>query len=139
VSEPYKIGILGSGSAGQTLGRGLLGVGHPVMIGSRDPAKLDPWLQGAGPIASAGTFADAARFGDVVILSVRGSAAEKVLESAGLDSFDDKVLIDASDPLDFSSGRPGLFVGTPTPSASVSSAWCPEPSSSRRSTSWSLM
>jgi 8-hydroxy-5-deazaflavin:NADPH oxidoreductase len=112
VSEPYKIGILGSGSAGQTLGRGLLGLGHTVMIGSGDPAKLDPWLQDAGPAASAGTFADAAHFGDVVILSVRGSAAEKVLESAGLDSFDAKVLIDASDPLDFSSGRPGLFVGT---------------------------
>jgi 8-hydroxy-5-deazaflavin:NADPH oxidoreductase len=82
------------------------------MIGSRDPAKLDAWLQDAGPAASAGTFADAARFGDVVILSVRGSAAENVLESAGLESFDAKVLIDASDPLDFSSGRPGLFVGT---------------------------
>jgi predicted dinucleotide-binding enzyme len=112
VSEPSKIGILGSGSAGQTLGRGLLGLGHPVMIGSRNPAKLDAWLKDAGPGSSTGTFADAARFGDLVILSVQGSSAENVLESAGLDNFDDKVLIDASDPLDFSSGRPGLFVGT---------------------------
>jgi 8-hydroxy-5-deazaflavin:NADPH oxidoreductase len=112
VSEPSKIGILGSGSAGQTLGRGLLGLGHPVMIGSRNPAKLDAWLKDAGPGSSTGTFADAARFGDLVILSVQGSSAENVLESAGLDNFDDKLLIDASDPLDFSSGRPGLFVGT---------------------------
>jgi 8-hydroxy-5-deazaflavin:NADPH oxidoreductase len=112
VSEPSKIGILGSGSAGQTLGRGLLGLGHPVMIGSRNPAKLDAWLKDAGPGSSTGTFADAARFGDLVILSVQGSSAENVLGSAGLDNFDDKVLIDASDPLEFSSGRPGLFVGT---------------------------
>jgi predicted dinucleotide-binding enzyme len=82
------------------------------MIGSRNPAKLDAWLKDAGPGSSTGTFADAARFGDLVILSVQGSSAENVLESAGLDNFDDKVLIDASDPLDFSSGRPGLFVGT---------------------------
>jgi predicted dinucleotide-binding enzyme len=82
------------------------------MIGSRDPAKLDAWLNDAGSAASAGTFAEAARFGEVVILSVRGTAAENVLQSAGLDNFDRKVLIDASDPLDFSSGRPGLFVGT---------------------------
>ncbi len=112
MNDPYKIGILGSGSAGQTLGRGLLGLGHPVMIGSRDPAKLAAWLKDAGPAASVGTFAEAADFGELVILSVRGTAAEKVLQSAGLHRFDAKVLIDASDPLDFSSGRPGLFVGT---------------------------
>ena len=82
------------------------------MIGSRDLAKLQPWLDTAGPGAQVGSFADAARFGDVVVLSVPGSAAEDVLRLAGLDSFDGKILLDASDPLDFSSGRPGLFVGT---------------------------
>ena len=107
------------------------------MIGSRDPAKLDAWLQDAGPAASAGTFAEAARFGDVVILSVRGSAAENVLESAGLDSFDAKVLIDASDPLDFSSGRPGLSSAHRLPQGAAS-GWCLQRSSSRRSTSSSL-
>lgn len=82
------------------------------MLGSRDPAKLRDWRDGAGPDAHAGTFEDAARFGDLVVLSVLGSAAEDVVRLAGTDNFDGKVVLDASDPLDFSSGRPGLFVGT---------------------------
>jgi predicted dinucleotide-binding enzyme len=106
------IGILGSGPAGRTLGNGLLGQGHEVMIGSRDPAKLQDWLAAAGPGARTGSFADAARFGELILLSVVGSAAEDVLRLAGLDNFDGKILLDASDPLDFSSGRPGLFVDT---------------------------
>jgi len=73
------IGILGSGTAAQKLGRGFLEHG---------------W------------------FGEVLVLSVRGSAAEDVVRLAGAEPFDGKVLLDASDPLDFSSGRPGLFVGT---------------------------
>jgi predicted dinucleotide-binding enzyme len=112
MTERCPIGILGSGSAGQTLGRGLLRLGYPVMVGSRDPGKLDAWVREAGPAASAGTFAEAAGFGEVIILSVLGRAAELVIGSAGTDRFDGKILVDASDPLDFSSGRPGLFVGT---------------------------
>jgi 8-hydroxy-5-deazaflavin:NADPH oxidoreductase len=112
VSDAYKIAVLGSGSAGQTLGRGFLSLGHPVMIGSREPAKLEEWLLSAGPGAQVGTFQESAQFGDVLVLSVLGRAAEDVILLAGIDSFDGKVLVDASDPLDFSSGRPGLFVGT---------------------------
>jgi predicted dinucleotide-binding enzyme len=112
MSHRLQIGILGSGPAGRTLGTGLLGRGHQVMIGSRDPAKLQTWLAAAGPEAQAGSFADAARFGELIVLSVLGSAAEDVLRVAGLDNFDGKILLDASDPLDFSSGKPGLFVGT---------------------------
>lgn len=59
-----------------------------------------------------GTFADAARFGEIVVLSVLGSAAEEVIRLAGPKNLTKKIVIDASDPLDFSSGRPGLFVGT---------------------------
>jgi predicted dinucleotide-binding enzyme len=112
VSTLSRIGILGSGSAAQTLGGGFLKHGHRVMLGSRDPAKLQVWRAGAGPDAHAGTFEQAARFGDLVVLSVLGSAAEDVVRLAGIESFDGKVVLDASDPLDFSSGRPGLFVGT---------------------------
>jgi 8-hydroxy-5-deazaflavin:NADPH oxidoreductase len=112
MSHRLQIGILGSGPAGKTLGTGFLGRGHQVLIGSRDPAKLRTWLADAGPEGQAGSFADAARFGELIVLSVLGSAAEEVLRLAGLDNFDGKILLDASDPLDFSSGRPGLFVGT---------------------------
>jgi predicted dinucleotide-binding enzyme len=112
MSEPYNFGILGSGPAGRTLGTALVKHGHRVMIGSRDPAKLGPWLAEAGPNASAGQFAEAARFGDIIILSVLGRAAESVINLAQVDNIGGKILIDASDPLDFSEGRPGLFVGT---------------------------
>jgi predicted dinucleotide-binding enzyme len=112
MSQPLKIGVLGSGPAGQTLASGLLEKGHPVLIGSRDPAKLDGWLRHAGAGAQVGTFVEAARFGEIVVLSVLGSAAEEVIRLAGPKNLINKIVIDASDPLDFSSGRPGLFVGT---------------------------
>jgi 8-hydroxy-5-deazaflavin:NADPH oxidoreductase len=109
---PLKIGILGSGPAGQTLAKGFLEHGHPTMIGSRTPAKLQEWLREAGPEAQVGTFAEAAQFGELVVLSVNGRAAEDVIRLAGVEHLTGKIMLDASDPLDFSSGRPGLFVGT---------------------------
>ena len=112
MTQPLKIGVLGSGPAGQTLATGFLEKGHPVMIGSRDSAKLRGWLRHAGPGAQVGTFAETAQFGELVVLSVLGSAAEEVIRLAGVESLTGKIVIDASDPLDFSSGRPGLFIGT---------------------------
>jgi 8-hydroxy-5-deazaflavin:NADPH oxidoreductase len=107
-----KIGVLGAGAAGRTLARGFLGRGHPVMIGSRNPAKLADWQVAEGRGVRSGTYAETAAFADLVVLSVLGTAAEDVLRSAGPDRLTGKVVLDASDPLDFSSGRPGLFVGT---------------------------
>jgi 8-hydroxy-5-deazaflavin:NADPH oxidoreductase len=112
MTQPLKIGVLGSGPAGQTLAAGFLEKGHHVLIGSRDPVKLDGWLRHADAGAQVGTFVDAARFGEIVVLSVLGSAAEKAIRLAGPENLTNKIVIDASDPLDFSSGRPGLFVGT---------------------------
>ena len=110
--EGMKIGVLGAGPAGRTLARGFLGRGHPVMIGSRNPAKLEEWQVTEGRGVGSGTYAETAAFADLVVLSVLGTAAEDVLRSAGPDRLTGKVVLDASDPLDFSSGRPGLFVGT---------------------------
>jgi 8-hydroxy-5-deazaflavin:NADPH oxidoreductase len=112
MTQPVKIGVLGSGPAGKTLATGFLTKGHPVMIGSRNPAKLDEWLREADPKAESGTFAEAAQFGELVVLSVNGRAAEDVIRLAGIENLTGKIVLDASDPLDFSSGRPGLFVGT---------------------------
>ena len=112
MTQPLKIGVLGSGPAGQTLATGFLDKGHPVMIGSRDSAKLDGWLRQAGPGAQVGSFAETAEYGEVVLLSVLGSAAEDVIRLAGIENLNGKIVVDASDPLDFSSGQPGLFVGT---------------------------
>ena len=110
--DALRIGVLGSGPAGRTLARGFLGRGHPVMIGSRNPEKLQEWRVAEGRGAEAGTFAETAEFADLVVLSVIGTAAEDVIRLAGVDHFTGKIMLDASDPLDFSSGRPGLFVGT---------------------------
>ena len=107
-----RIGVLGSGHAGRTLARGFARHGHAVMIGSRTPSALQPWLSEFAPDISAGSPAETARFAEVVVLSVLGSAAEDVIRLAGAEQLAGKVLLDASDPLDFSSGRPGLFVGT---------------------------
>ena len=112
MTQPLKIGVLGSGSAGRTLANGFLDHAHRVMIGSRTPDKLRDWLREAGREAQAGTFAQAAQFGELIVLSVNGRAAEDVIRLADLESFAGKIVLDASDPLDFSSGRPGLFVGT---------------------------
>jgi predicted dinucleotide-binding enzyme len=112
MTRPLKIGILGSGPAGRTLATGFLARDHAIMIGSRKPAKLHEWVEETGHNARAGTFAETAQFGDLVVLSVNGRAAEDVIRLARIDNLRGKIVLDASDPLDFSSGRPGLFVGT---------------------------
>jgi predicted dinucleotide-binding enzyme len=103
-----KIGILGTGDVGMALGKAFAALGHEVKMGSRD-AKNDKalaWTKETGPKASAGTFADAAAFGDIVVLATLGVANESVLTMAGRDRFRGKVLIDTTNPLDFSKGVP---------------------------------
>jgi 8-hydroxy-5-deazaflavin:NADPH oxidoreductase len=66
-----KVGIIGSGVVGQTLAEGFLKHGHEVMLGTRDPKRTEvqAWLAGT-PGANGGTFSEAARFGDIVVLAV---------------------------------------------------------------------
>jgi predicted dinucleotide-binding enzyme len=94
-----KIGVLGSGAVGTTLADGFLTHGYEVMRGSRDPAKLADWAQGAGERASRGTFAEAARFGEIVVLAVKGTAAEQVVELAGTANLAGKTVIDTTNPI----------------------------------------
>jgi predicted dinucleotide-binding enzyme len=93
-----KIGILGSGSVGETLSDGLLGKGYDVMRGTREPAKLAGWKAKAGARASVGSFGDAAGFGELAILAVKGGAAEKAVELCG-GALDGKVVIDTTNPI----------------------------------------
>jgi predicted dinucleotide-binding enzyme len=111
--QPVNVGILGSGDVGRALAKGFAGVGHDVKIGSRDPNKLADFAAGAGVHVSAGTFADAAHFGDILVLATLGVATIEAIELAGLDAFDGKVVIDTTNPLDFSRGMPPvLSIGT---------------------------
>lgn len=96
-----RIGILGSGAVGQALARGLTRHGHEVRIGTRKDAVDDL------PVASP---AEVAANADVVFLAVLGTAAVKVAQGVRAE-LRGKVLVDTTNPLDFSSGGPGLFVG----------------------------
>ncbi|HEX8244745.1 MAG TPA: NAD(P)-binding domain-containing protein [Longimicrobium sp.] len=108
-----KIGILGTGVVGQSLGLGFTGRGHDVMIGSRDPGggKLDGWRAKAGERASAGTFAEAAAFGELAVVATLWSGTENALRMAGAENLEGKVVIDVTNPLDFSAGAPRLALG----------------------------
>jgi predicted dinucleotide-binding enzyme len=110
-----KIGILGSGPVGRSLGNGFASNGHDVKIGSRSPGKqeLQDWLKTTKGKISVGTFLEAATQGEVLVLCPLGEAAENVIKLAGTENFVGKLVIDATNPLDFSKGMPpGLFVGT---------------------------
>jgi 8-hydroxy-5-deazaflavin:NADPH oxidoreductase len=103
-----QVGVLGSGEVGRRLAAGFLSLGHDVMIGSREPGKpeLSEWLAGDGAGIKAGTFAETAAHGELVVLAVLGNAAEAAIADAGPDNFAGKVVIDAMNPLDFSQGFP---------------------------------
>jgi len=108
-----RIGILGTGDVGQALGRGFVVLGHEVKMGSRSAGndKAVGWAKEAGGKASAGTFAEAASHGELVVLATLGSANESALKAAGPQTLRGKVVIDATNPLDFSGGAPQLAVG----------------------------
>lgn len=93
-----KIGILGSGDVAQALAGGFLKHGHAVMLGTRTPAKLAAWAT-RNPQARIADFSDAAKFGELVVLAVKGSAAMDVLHLAGAGSLAEKTVIDVTNPI----------------------------------------
>jgi len=93
-----KVGVLGSGGVATTLASGFLKHKHQVMIGSRTPEKLKEWAS-ANPKGKIGTFADAARFGEVIVLAVKGSAAWEALRRADEANLAGKVVIDTCNPI----------------------------------------
>jgi len=107
-----KVGILGTGAVGEALGRGFHAIGAEVTMGSRSAGneKAVAWARSLGERAAEGSFADAARFGETIVFATKGSAVLDVVEAAGADAFAGKVVIDATNPLDFSRGYPDLSV-----------------------------
>jgi 8-hydroxy-5-deazaflavin:NADPH oxidoreductase len=103
-----RIGVLGTGTVGQTLATKLVELGHQVRMGSRDATneKAGAWAAAASGHASTGTFADAADFGELVLNCTAGAVSLQALEQAGEDALRGKVLIDVANPLDFSRGMP---------------------------------
>lgn len=103
-----NVGILGTGDVGKALGRAFVALGHEVKMGARDARneKALAWAQEVGAKGSVGTFGDAASFGEVVVLATLGVANESAITMAGPDHFRGKLLIDTTNPLDFSGGMP---------------------------------
>jgi predicted dinucleotide-binding enzyme len=103
-----QIAILGTGTVGAAIGTRLVALGHHVKMGSRTAgnAKAAAWVKQAGDGASQGTFADAAAFGEILFNCTSGGGSLPALESAGAARLEGKLLIDVSNPLDFSKGMP---------------------------------
>ena len=104
-----KIGVLGSGEVGESLANGFLKHGYDVMRGSRDPAKLAEWKSQSGGRASVGTFAEAAKFGELVVLAVKGGAADAVVDLAGAANLAGKTVIDTTNPIAESAPTNGVL------------------------------
>lgn len=124
-----RIGILGSGGVGQDLGLGFIGLGHVVKMGSRKPAKeeIKAWLTKAGDKASAGTFSEAAAFGEMAVLATRWTGTENAIRLAGPDNLAGKVVIDATNPL-MSRARamPQLAIGGSDSASEQVQRWLPK-------------
>jgi predicted dinucleotide-binding enzyme len=122
-----KVGILGSGMVGQTLGAGFAAKKHSVMLGTRDPAqeKVQAWIRKTGSGVRAGTPAEAAKFGEIVILATAWSGAEDALRLASPQNLAGKVVMDVTNPLEFQSGAPTLSIGCTESAGERVQRWLP--------------
>ncbi len=105
-----NIGILGSGDVGRTLGAGFAARGHAVRLGTRSPDRddLQQWATNTG--ATITTFDQSAAFGDLLVLAVSWDGIENAIQLIGPEHCGGKVVLDATNPLDFSDGTPRLAV-----------------------------
>lgn len=103
-----KIAVLGTGMVGDTIGSKLIETGHAVMMGSRtvDNEKARAFVAKHKINASAGTFADAAAFGEMIFNCTSGGGSIDALRLAGEYNLEGKIIVDISNPLDFSKGMP---------------------------------
>ena len=93
-----RIGIIGSGDVAKTLADGFLKHGHEVMLGTREIAKLAGWVK-EQPRGRIGSSAEAAGFGELIVLAVKGSAASNALRAADAAALSGKVVIDTTNPI----------------------------------------
>lgn len=96
-----RVGVLGTGMVGVALATRLVEVGHDVVMGSRTPdnEKAVAWAAGQTERAAAGTFADAASHGEVVVNATAGTSSLAALTAAGEENLAGKVLVDVANPI----------------------------------------
>ncbi|MBX2964510.1 MAG: NAD(P)-binding domain-containing protein [Cyclobacteriaceae bacterium] len=106
-----KIAILGTGTVGDTIGSKLIELGHEVRMGSRtaNNEKALTFASKHKTGAGAGTYEDAANFGEIIFNCTKGDASIEALKAAG-SALDGKIVIDVSNPLDFSNGMPPSLI-----------------------------
>ena len=92
-----KIGIIGSGVVGQVLAGGFIKHGYEVMVGTREESKLAEWKSKKG--GKIGSFRNAAKFGKIVVLAIKGSIAHEALKLAGYENLKGKTIIDVTNPI----------------------------------------
>lgn len=123
------IGILGTGDVGRVLGTGFAQLGHNVKMGSRNPSqeKVKAWVDKTSHGVSAGTFAETASFAEIVVLATHWEATENVIRLAHPKNLAGKIVIDATNPLDFSTGGiPILTAGHTDSGGEQVQRWLPE-------------
>lgn len=103
-----NVGVLGSGDVAKTLAAGFLKHGHAVKVGSRSPSNLADW-QAQTQGVTTGTFAEAAAFGELVVLAVKGKAAADALTLAGMKNLAGKAVIDACNPIEDAPPEKGVL------------------------------
>ena len=94
-----RIGVIGSGDVGQTLASGFLKYGYEVMIGTRKPESLANWQKDSANRGQVGNITETAKFGDIVVLAVKGIAAMDVVKQAGINNLKGKTVIDVTNPI----------------------------------------
>ena len=115
-----KVGIIGSGDVGRKLADGFIELGHQVRIGSRDPnqSKITEWINKHGKEnASSGTFADTAGFGEIIVLATLWTGTAEAIHLTNPTNLSNKIIIDVTNPLDFSKGMPPTLAVGHTDSA----------------------
>lgn len=121
-----KVGIIGSGDVGKKLGDSFVDLGHSVRIGTRDASKLAEWASKHGNRASAGSFADAAAFGDIIVIATSWAGTASALDMANPKNTAGKIVIDVTNPLDFSTMPPKLAVSNTDSAGETVQRFLPE-------------
>jgi len=122
-----RIGILGSGDVGIALARGFASRSHEVMISSRDPAKLSEFVAEQNGKVRSGTFEEAAKFGEVVVIATLFSGTKDAIGLAGRANFAGKPVIDCTNPLRFEEGKmPELSLGFDNSAGEEVQRWLPD-------------
>jgi predicted dinucleotide-binding enzyme len=95
-----KTGIIGSAAVGQTLAKAFTSEGYDVMLGTRNTSKAEMIkFKNEHAAIQIGTFNEAAAFGEILVLATGGSVTEEAIKLAGIENFDNKVVIDATNPI----------------------------------------